>query len=414
MSPANNPRKPRQNHHRPPGAYPTHDSPCPSSHALSARPLQPPLVPSYIPNPISQATLSDPPPLTYAQVAAAALPPLAQMPFVSGVRAPNYTHDRMEHPRRLATKPTLKRPSGVSDAISPAKRAASEPFEPISSLASAPLVASSIAFKPVQLKDRERIEGSPLNQHIRHDKQRRIIPEVPHSLDRRMERLSLKDECSAMPILCGVNDIESAHCDKEAGRPASPTLDHVRRLRANDARKASPLLNHGRTGKGPVEKQLSTNLDQSEQTHRPSRKQRKLDDARFPIPTKETAVHAPAKPKGTEGGRVSRPDKNSEDLESALRDISLFQGLPSKSRLREASAKRSPSLDSKSATTTSSMGLVTLLAQPGSDNDAEPSGAQDDYDDFEHVEVPEDGAAEIENEAHGRLTRGWRWFGSRK
>jgi hypothetical protein len=401
MSPAKRSRKLCQIQHSFPGVYPAHDSPYPPSLAPSKSAPSTPLDPNRVHDPGSQMI---PPPLTYAQVAAGQFPPLVQT-TVSEVQAPNSTQDGSEHRWQSAEKVTLRLPTRASrtkpaaKSLTPGLFAAATP--PADTYSAALMKEDLLVANSTPFKDKHR-----------------IFPAVPQSLDHRMQKLSLKDARATSPLLSGVNNLRHTHDARNSGRPTDPTIDSVRRRRTDKLRGDSQLSNDSKTGWEQVEKTSTTNLNPSKQHPCSPPRDSGLINTLLITPSREVAADAQTKPKGTESKQVSPSGGGSEDLESALRDISLFQGLHSATRVVSAkepsaeSIKPPSSSDRQSATTLSPVGLVTLLAQPGSDDDAGSSVARED--DFEHVDVPKGDLAAMEREVNGRQKRGWTWLEARK
>jgi hypothetical protein len=364
MSPAKRSRKPRKVLQE---SYPTHDSPGPSSYTLSQ-----PRVSNANVSPVLGNTLDGPMPLTYAQVAAAghAAPVVTrgQKIAVTQVQAASSTHDRTERQLQPTGKLTLKLSAKASNGNPLARRTVAESLMALSPPANAALAA------PVE-ENREATGLMPSRNH-KSPKQHHSMLKTPYYLDGRLKGTPPQDERYNSPIL-----EEAAMTSNfgqkitKPGRPMSPTFNKVYRLRIDEMWRSQPSpTSSGR------------------------------NNARLALPANETATD-PQKASQTAGTKlVPHSGQDPKDLESALCDVSPSQRVLSTSPKSAAIARSSPSTERK-LDMAPSMSLVSLLAQPGSENEAEALASGEDG--FDYVDAPVSDLGEMEKEMNGRRRRGW-------
>jgi hypothetical protein len=302
-----------------------------------------------------------PPPLTYAQIAATS-PSVAEMPIMPSttqMKAQDRTPSRVTHRREPTKKLVLKRPSVSPSALPPAKHSGPE-----TSLRSGtstnglalPVQEPLWSLNPLNSKDSRR-----LDEH-------RIKPANSHALNERMRKLSLEYERPAPPNLEGVNGLGRERHAKGTARSGSPTLEHVRQLHAQGERRKDAWLHE---------------------------RQYARDE------------------------RASPSQDGSHSLESALRDLSVFQRLsPQWSRNTsyqlpgEETAEATQPRAGESAP--ASTGPAPVISKARNEEDTSSLASRNsDGEEYEHVEVPEGDRAQTLREVNGTSTRGWRWFGGR-
>ena len=358
----------------------------------------------------------DPPSITYVHIGgvdiAVPLPPLAQMRYTTKIQAPDYTHERAERHRQPDRKPKLT--TGASNASVSTKCAVPDPFVSSSPPAKIPLAASNRGENPSATAALTKFFKRPHRLRI-------AIPPVPHFLEERL--LSFQDERTMSPIMSEVKFFDTVGDSIEPECLSSPTLEHIRRLRAGGLRKGSLLHEPAETFDEQVSQPLQPELDlvrdsaisrlPSELSGDNSELVAKIaaSDGEYEMATKRGTSNAQATVYIHNAEESSLSQKDADELESALREILLYKDLPSTTPQRlprngeDVRVNNCPNGVADSATAPSSMGLVTFFEQQNSEEDFE---SQEDWEsDFEYVELPRDEAT------NGRAERSWEWFHSR-
>ncbi|KAF2688895.1 hypothetical protein K458DRAFT_385059 [Lentithecium fluviatile CBS 122367] len=270
------------------------------------------------------------------------------------------------------------------------------------------------------------------HKYSRNDTGRRIPTSAPKMEFAKSQR---KENRVTSPILEEVKNVRFGPLNEDLHHVKSPTLETVRKLRTEELRK-SP--------------KASARPWASQQEQASSRAEALPDPPAAEVEPNARAIESvlPTRPR-----KASTASSRSTDLESALRDLSLFQSIS------RAIPKPAPWPSNTDLTShVSSAGLVTLLAQPGSESSGDeqreeksqnsaarsPTSSlnqdgdddqesqtdsrhgsltptqEDEYefvnmpeDDFELVHVSEDERGAMEKEVNGRKKKGWRWFAGR-